>query len=51
VAFGDSIRARAGASTLIAYLHASMQVNEVDKLLPNVYNEVRAACVKVVLRK
>jgi hypothetical protein len=28
-----------------------MQVNKVDKLVPTVYNEVRAACVKVVLRK
>jgi hypothetical protein len=28
-----------------------MQVNKVDKLVPTVYNEVRAAYVKVVLRK
>jgi hypothetical protein len=48
MAFGDSIRAQAGASTLSAYF---VQVNKVDKLVPTTYNEVRAAYVKVVLRK
>jgi hypothetical protein len=28
-----------------------MQVNKVDKLVPTVYNEDRATCVKVTLRK
>jgi hypothetical protein len=28
-----------------------MQVNKVDKLLPNVFNEDRGTCVKVALRK
>jgi hypothetical protein len=28
-----------------------MQINKVDKLVPTDYNEVRAAYIKVVLRK
>jgi hypothetical protein len=39
---------RAGASTPIAY---PMQTNRVDKFAPTVYNEDRAANVKVALRK
>jgi hypothetical protein len=32
-------------------LHTSMQINKVDKLVPTLYNELRATYVKVVLRK
>jgi hypothetical protein len=47
MAFGDSIRAQAGASTITTYLFAK----KVDKLIPTVYNEFRAVYVKTALRK
>ena len=47
MAFGDSIRAWTGASTIITYLF----VKKVDKLVPTVYNEVRVVYVKIALRK
>jgi hypothetical protein len=47
MAFGDSIRAWTGASTITTYLFAK----KVDNLRPAVYNEVRAVYIKAALRK